>query len=79
MTTNPNIKIIVATHKQYRMPEDSIYLPLQVGAEGKTDSEGKPLDFGYQKDNTGDNISELNWCFGPQRTIRVWCITDAIS
>lgn len=69
MTTNPNIKIIVATHKQYRMPEDSIYLPLQVGAEGKTDSEGKPLDFGYQKDNTGDNISELNWCFGTQTAL----------
>ena len=48
-----NIKIIVATHKKYTMPKDSMYLPLQVGAEGKQ-------DLGYQKDNMGDNISELN-------------------
>ena len=48
-----NIKIIVATHKQYTMPKDLMYLPLQVGAEGKQ-------DLGYQKDNMGDNISELN-------------------
>ena len=32
-----NIKIIVATHKEYQMPSDNIYLPLQVGAEGKKD------------------------------------------
>lgn len=52
--------IIIAAHKQYQMPEDSIYLPLHVGAEGKTDEEGNPLDLGYQKDNTGDNISAKN-------------------
>ena len=54
------IKIIVATHKKYRMPDDSMYLPLHVGAQGKTGPDGKPLDLGYCKDNTGDNISELN-------------------
>ncbi|MGN0194651.1 MAG: DUF4422 domain-containing protein [Pseudoramibacter sp.] len=54
------IQIIVATHKKYRMPEDPMYLPLHVGAEGKTDGEGHPLDLGYVKDNTGDNISEKN-------------------
>lgn len=33
---NPvDIKIIIATHKKYWLPKDSIYLPLQVGAEGK--------------------------------------------
>ena len=48
-----NIKIIVSTHKQYWMPKESVYLPLHVGAEGKT-------DFGYTKDNTGDNISFKN-------------------
>ena len=47
------IKIIVATHKKYKMPEDEIYLPIQVGAEGK---EG----LGYQKDNEGENISLKN-------------------
>ena len=48
-----DIKILVATHKKYWMPNDDIYLPIQVGAEGKE-------DFGYIKDNTGDNISIKN-------------------
>ncbi len=49
----PDIKIIIATHKTYQMPKDSMYLPLHVGAEGKA-------DLGYLKDNSGDNISEKN-------------------
>ena len=48
-----NIRIIIATHKKYKMPEDEIYIPLQVGAEGKE-------SLGYEKDNTGDNISFKN-------------------
>ena len=48
--------IVVATHKKYRMPADPLYLPVHVGAEGKRDAKGNPLDFGYQKDNEGDNI-----------------------
>lgn len=28
-----NIKIIVATHKNYWMPEDNMYIPVYVGAE----------------------------------------------
>ena len=44
---------MVATHKKYWMPEDKVYLPLHVGAEGKA-------DLGYTKDNTGDNISAKN-------------------
>lgn len=59
----PTIRIVVATHKRYRMPNDPMYLPLHVGAEGKKDRSGAPLDFGYQKDNTGDNISTLNPSF----------------
>lgn len=54
------ISVIVATHKPYRMPDDPMYVPLHVGAEGKTDENGNPLDLGFIKDNTGDNISELN-------------------
>ena len=54
------IKVIIATHKKYKMPKDSMYFPLHVGAEGKTGPDGKPLDLGYTKDNTGDNISEKN-------------------
>ena len=46
-------KIVIATHKKYQMPDDELYLPLHVGAEGKS-------DLGYVKDNTGDNISLKN-------------------
>lgn len=57
------IKIIVATHKKYRMPEDKMYVPVHVGAEGKVDESGNPLDLGYVKDNTGENISLKNPSF----------------
>ena len=55
-----SIVILIATHKPYRMPEDDMYLPVHVGAEGKVDSNGASLDFGYTKDNTGTNISSKN-------------------
>ena len=55
-----DIKVIVATHKKYWMPNDSMYLPVQVGAEGIVDDQGQSLDLGYTKDNTGDNISSKN-------------------
>lgn len=48
-----DIKIIVATHKHYWMPDDPVYLPLQVGAEGQP-------DLGYVTDNIGDTISSKN-------------------
>ena len=48
-----NIKVIIAAHKKYQMPKDKLYLPVQVGAEGKD-------DIGYTKDNKGDNISKKN-------------------
>lgn len=48
------INIIVATHKKYQMPKDSIYIPIQVGAEEKKKIEE------YVQDNTGDNISSKN-------------------
>ena len=47
------IKIIVATHKKYWMPEDTIYLPLHVGKQGKE-------EIGYLGDETGKNISFKN-------------------
>lgn len=50
---NVDIKVIVATHKNYEMPRDKMYLPLHVGAEGKK-------NLGYTKDTTGDNISSKN-------------------
>ena len=63
MNTNLTVKIIVATHKKYQMPTDEMYLPLHVGVEGKKDQNGNELNLGYVKDNTGDNISELNLNF----------------
>ena len=48
-----DIKIIIALHKPYWIPDDDAYLPLHVGAEGKA-------DLFIQKDDTGDNISSKN-------------------
>lgn len=48
-----DIKIIVAAHKSYWMPDYSCYLPLHVGCEGKK-------NIGFVGDNTGDNISSKN-------------------
>ncbi len=48
-----NIKIIVATHKKYRMPDDKLYLPIQAGA-----ALAPPV--GFTCDNIGENISEKN-------------------
>lgn len=48
-----DIKILVATHKKYKMPIYNYYLPIHVGKEGKN-------DIGYIGDNTGDNISYKN-------------------
>jgi hypothetical protein len=49
-----NIKILVATHKPYWMPEDCIYLPVQTGAALSVD------DLGFTRDDSGDNISNRN-------------------
>lgn len=48
-----NIKIIVASHKPYWMPEQEMYLPLHVGHKDKK-------DIGYVGDDTGENISDRN-------------------
>ena len=52
------LKIVVAVHKPYRMPEDAAYLPVQVGAAGK------PPVGDWQRDDEGENISarNANWC-----------------
>ncbi len=63
MEDGKRVQVIIATHKKYRMPEDEMYLPVHVGAEGKLDTSGKILDLGYTKDNTGENISDLNLSF----------------
>lgn len=48
-----DIKILVAAHKKYWMPDDSVYLPIQVGAALHS-------ALGYVPDNTGYNISDKN-------------------
>ena len=48
-----DIKIIVAAHKEAQMPSESIYFPVQVGAEGKE-------QFGITPDNAGHQISAKN-------------------
>ncbi|MFT8357434.1 MAG: DUF4422 domain-containing protein [Bifidobacterium aquikefiri] len=50
-----SIIIAVAAHKQYRMPDDSIYLPIHVGAAIHSD-----VLQGMTGDNTGINISKRN-------------------
>lgn len=50
-----DIKILVATHKDYFMPEDKMYLPIHVGKALHPD-----VDLGYQSDADGENISKLN-------------------
>ncbi len=46
-------KIIIATHKPYKMPNDELYIPLHVGSEGKE-------DIGFVGDKSGENISSKN-------------------
>ena len=48
--------IIIATHKPYWIPEDSMYLPVQMG-------HAIHPDIGYVGDDTGENISEKNASF----------------
>ena len=53
MVNLKNIKVVIATHKKYQMPNDKLYLPLHVGAKGKD-------KIGYKTDDVGDNISLKN-------------------
>ncbi len=50
-----DVKIYVATHKKYdRIKSDDLYAPILVGACNCDD------DFGYLRDDVGDNISNRN-------------------
>ena len=53
---NMNIKILIAAHKQCKLPSDTIYLPVQVGKALHPDL----TLTGYQPDNEGENISNKN-------------------
>ena len=59
-------KIIVAAHKTCAVPTDSLYLPLFVGA-AVAEANGAAIPGApFQRDDTGDNISGKNRCFGSQ-------------
>lgn len=49
-----NTIIYVLTHKEFEIPHDDLFVPLLNGSSSHED------DFGYQRDDTGDNISDLN-------------------
>jgi hypothetical protein len=53
----PSIKILISCHKQVCYPQSDLFIPVHVGAEGKT-----PLA-GMQPDNEGENISDRNFTF----------------
>lgn len=45
-----DIKILVATHKKYWMPDDRVYIPIQLGSAINT-------NLGYSRDDSGENLS----------------------
>lgn len=51
-----NVKIVVATHKKYKMPDDTMYVPLCVGAAINS----KCVEWNYARDDIGINISSKN-------------------
>lgn len=51
------LTVYVATHVKFDPPRDPVYVPLHVGKKGKP-------DLGYLGDDTGENISDLNFLYG---------------
>ena len=51
-----NLKVLIAIHKPFEIPNEEYFLPLHVGKENKE-------DLGFEGDNTGENISEKNSSF----------------
>lgn len=51
------IKVIVVTHKDYRMPTEKMYYPICVGPSSSA------LSYKFTPDYTGDNISEKNCAY----------------
>ena len=52
-----DIQIIIATHKEYPMPDDPLYLPVHAGAACHD------YALPYPGDDSGGNISRMNPCF----------------
>lgn len=49
-----SVRIFAMTHKRFSVPDNPMYVPLHVGHAGAKE------EFGYQGDDTGDNISGFN-------------------
>jgi hypothetical protein len=58
------LSIYTLTHKRFDVPPDPMYVPLRVGSAGNE-------DFGYLRDDTGENISRLN-CYYSELTGLYW-------
>jgi hypothetical protein len=58
------LTIYTLTHKRFDVPPDPLYVPLRVGSAGKD-------DFGYLRDDTGENISAQN-CYYSELTGLYW-------
>ena len=54
MSIQPNVKLIIAAHKESLLPESEMYLPLHVGAACSDQL------LPYVRDDSGDQLSELN-------------------
>ncbi len=64
-------KIFVMTHRKFEVPQDPVYIPLQVG---KASNE----DLGYMGDDTGDNISDKN-CYYSELTGLYWAAQNVFD
>lgn len=62
MGRGAEVRIVIAAHKAYQMPEDPMYIPLQVGTAVRGPGKKNRLK-GYAWDDTGENISWLNPSF----------------
>jgi hypothetical protein len=58
------LSIYTLTHKSFNIPPDPMYVPLRVGS-------AENEDFGYLRDDTGENISNLN-CYYSELTGLYW-------
>ena len=57
---NNSVRIVVATHKPYPMPKDTMYLPVFVGAELNVDGIKQFANSTITPDNIGEHISGKN-------------------
>ncbi|MDO4291389.1 MAG: DUF4422 domain-containing protein [Eggerthellaceae bacterium] len=75
MTAAPAIRVAVAAHRPYRMPDDPMYLPVRVGAALGPCPEGMEA---FQPDDEGESISARNPSYSELTALYwVWKNCDA--